>query len=539
MICCLSSRRPIRALCLLIWCVGLLFPVAGRAESVTHVVPPGAPGISVPMDFGGYTARAFGASHGTVTVTADGIEYTPSPSFWHLGTDTAMLVSRFFGSEPLHLRFVAGISDLDGTVTTVADPLGGPYAWELDGAGVQKVKPDASTLGLRFALDGQTAATASAETFTLGTGGPDNSTTTSDIRVVIDDIKNFCLGILPCGDVEASLAVSGPREIYRITNYPGRLSVELGVDPQTGGLAVRPVSDLDQSAAFLPFATGSSLRLVRGWQGFGGFASLQVDNGPPEIIATFTGPQDFEGHELTVSQLSVPGATITFEEPVVRMSDGWTDASVWVAGLDFEDPALDGWTSGGVVGAWSVSGQMLGTVDSTLEVDLGQVADGQWAYLRSPDLVEAVPAIDPLPGFGLRFWYDDSEVQMPDAGRVGLAAICPDGSWCGALRLRLEQVGGQRWLVASAKRDGTTSTPLWTETPPGPHLVEARLQNSSRPEFPNGWIDLWIDGAYAGRISGLINHGQVSEMVQIGALGVSGEVTGTLRFDDLEVWRFE
>lgn len=534
MICVCPSRLVRRLLPVLAWGLVLLSPSSVQAAETVALVLPGTDGVTVPLESGIYAVLHPGPLHGTVEVTQTTAHYVPSDSFWHLGNDTVVLLSRF-STEPLRIRFVAGVTDTAGYITRIAPPEGPSHAWQVSGDGVEQVQVDPTTPGFRFSLDQATAAAVT--TPDSGTGGPDNSTTTSDIRVVIDDIHEY-----DGPTVESRLATWGPMEIYRVTTHGGAdLWVELGVDHQTGDLGVRPVSNLDQSAPFAPLLDGSSLRLVRGRQGVNGFASLQVDNGPPETIPTATGPRMFEHHELLVSYLSLPGVGVTFEEPVVRMGDGWTESATWVSSLDFEDPGLSGWTSGGAVGAWSLSdNQQVGSGDTRLEVDLDLVPDGQWVYLKSPELAGDVPLLDSMPGFGLRFWYDDSQVQMPpQGGRVGLVAICPDGPWCGALRLRLEHVDGQRWLVASAKRDGTSSTPLWTPVAPGAHLVEARLQNSSRADMPNGWIDLWIDGAYAGRIPGLINHGQVSEYINVGALGVDGEVGGVLQFDDLEVWRFE
>jgi hypothetical protein len=196
----------------------------------------------------------------------------------------------------------------------------------------------------------------------------------------------------------------------------------------------------------------------------------------------------------------------------------------------------DGFASGDL-SAWSSS-----------QADGGDLAVGPALGPLTPGLEAAVDdvaglfVVDETPGdedrYRARFTFDPSgfdpgQGELHFRTRIFIAFEADPNRRLAALVLR-RQAGAYSLMARARVDDGAQADTPFVTIAAGPHAVEIDWRRASAPGASDGSLQMWIDGAPAGTLSGLENHLSAVDFVRLGALSVKSGAAGRLLFDEFE-----
>ena len=519
-------------------------PAPAQEIDIQLIIPPGAGSAPLDLPPGALVAGIYGPFHGSLNLVT-GV-YKPGPSFWQIGSDSAILHVQFPGQPTLGLRYhwVVGSPVPDGSVIAMTDPGHGQWApWEISDSPsnpIEMVAGHVEPLAYRVAAPPEAPLSILTGELDGDTGNSESSTTTSDVVVTIDDIELDSAG-LDAGDLFV---------LYRTLEggiVISELIMRWNESAQSWEIALSSLTD-PNPPLFVPFDHGyNRLRIIR-WSHFVENTSgtdLWIND--VQIARLATPPRDdlfpetieatLDGQENTTANLRMifEGlVTRSSEELVARhdllLEDGFTTLS----------PT---WQIQGDASALMLSPQQLPGPGNQIEIDLDRLSGGATPALRMSNLrttLESLPATSPLDpaAYGFRFWIDPSAVNLP----VGTVLDLVQGYRPGVgivFKIRLEgTASGLRIALRGRQDDGTFRSVDLPLTGPG-HRIDGLLRNAVAPGGSEGWAELWVDGIPAVRLTGLANHDQQIENLHFGARGTPAGATGTLVLDELEAWRFD
>ncbi|MEM1178451.1 MAG: hypothetical protein AAGM22_08910 [Acidobacteriota bacterium] len=205
-----------------------------------------------------------------------------------------------------------------------------------------------------------------------------------------------------------------------------------------------------------------------------------------------------------------------------------SERAVWQLGLadDFE---VD-------FSQWAQLSEGAGTVELTRSAQrLRLHLDGTlgWgSYVRDSELAAAGDV-------SVRFRFDTSSLTMGAGEQLFLLVGYPgDPVANNHLQLRLRPDGQDFEVRLDAKDDlGAVHATPWHSTPRGDHLLEIRWRAATETGVADGYVRLFVDGAFAGEALGIENPAAVIEALRLGALGVDDGTFGTLEIDDYVSWQ--
>ena len=99
----------------------------------------------------------------------------------------------------------------------------------------------------------------------------------------------------------------------------------------------------------------------------------------------------------------------------------------------------------------------------------------------------------------------------------------------------LRRLGGAYSVMARARLDDnaqadTSFVPITDDS----HVIEIDLRRASGPDALDGSLELWVDGASSGQLTGLANSLGDVDLVRLGALSMKTGAAGTLFWDEFE-----
>ncbi|MEM8962877.1 MAG: hypothetical protein AAGD38_15435 [Acidobacteriota bacterium] len=525
----------------------LILPCVLHAIDVeqTIIVPPGTQTMEIVLSDHDQAdiVDVFQPQHGDLQPLQDAIlTYTPGSSFWWIRADFAVVqwTLETGQSETRRLRFVAGDTAYDAAVVSDDPAMSGSWpGWSIvDPDGHLSTLPGILT-PLRHLIPGDQVGVTPELQAALPDdeeqhqSGQNTTTSTTTVDVEIRDIPKSEDPPQPTREflviVEEGVEIVSARVEWSAADEAWQISLASGA----------------KVSVSYPLENGIHRVVVTRWTNHRSDDSgtdLRVED---TLVASLSTPPHVdlatETHILTMASLVASSTEVTFELPTAALSDSLVDSTA--------RSVYDGFDSSAVSSSWAVYRPVVQTVTTQrlswpgyqLDFDLGALPATGSSFLEIP-ITGFSPTRYQVPGpdgYGVRFWVDPSHVSIPAQHPFSLVAGCQSTGGCGAFRVWLDHDGTSLRIGLNARHDDGSISLMYAPVTATPHVVEVRLQPAWAADVENGWAELWIDGVLIGRTTGIDNHTRDVAMVRIGVIEDPDTSTGTLSYDEIEVWSFD
>ena len=469
------------------------------------------------------------ATHGSISVdhVAEELVFTPDFDFWGLSHDRFVISWTAIGTPKVTVLLVSSDQSLDlVTSFEIGEPLpdGTGDSLDISSAGVlvgdrgiyREVSPQSNVGFGSFGWQ------------TLGTvepGEPTGNGASGEIVILIDT---------PPPGGGGFFSDPGFWSLFGAYDTAGNMiaEIQVGYDDLNENTLLR--GNFDDSGNGNSLSTGDVIlsagvhRLrLEAWTNEDGGLRIFVDDlpvlglgSPPNLLGSA-----FDG--LALGQLSgAPLVEQTTRIDHLRVARG-IEQPYWdlVVADDF-DGDLTAWANI-VDNAGQVSTE---AASETLHLDLVG-ALGSESYLRDPTPSAAAE-------LSVRFSVDTTSLTMA-AGDLMFIQAGYSGSPGPAnhVQMRMKSAGNDFEIRAEAKDDsGALSTTAWQPLSRGEHTLELRWRAATASDVEDGYVRLFLDGAFADQALGLQNAGRRVETLRLGAIGVDSGTHGLLVFDDYVSW---
>lgn len=237
---------------------------------------------------------------------------------------------------------------------------------------------------------------------------------------------------------------------------------------------------------------------------------------------------DTSSREATIHRFGVPegGSSIDFRLKLDAVELGEADPTPeWQLALAEDFPQVIGPSE---FPQWANEIEAAGTLNvnnDALEISLTNPS--AWgAYL-----IDDTPA--QADGYNVRFSVDTSLLEMDPSDQMHMLIGYPNSTGNNHLQVRIRRDGGDFEIRADAKdNNGGFNNIPWLDVTRGEHLIEVQWRAASDPTVADGYVRLFIDGQYAGEVTGIQNDQRRIEEIRFGAMGVDDGTSGTIVYDD-------
>ncbi len=512
--------------------------------------------------------------HGTLSLEVDHFLYTPSESFWTLGTDTFVYSRQLldgveFGTvllvAKLHGRRVQYHDFEDGSSAGL-HPAFGPVVdadWAIAGSqgcllSLSQALGDVGLLdapivaGAGGSLGGGKAA--DGKDLIHGSGSANSGG--SCIRVSLPPNPQGG-GRNPVGSTASGGKSSAEPYTFKLfstgvieTNPAVELRVRVDPDPAEVNILEAEIwgAGGQSFTATTPLPDGEHLIHTDWWKKqFGGPGSggmmVFLDGEPAIIIHEGNVESEIDNELAFVNSEKV---FVVDQEPTELLevalddievlsdfssdfSEGRSKAQVLLCD-SFEGTTLSSWSNGDSSQAQISSNAAL-TGKRGMEVDLTT------AYPRF--VIDNTPAGEAV--YNTRFRINPTALNTVKDDLLHIF------SGASAENVPLGKIPLQIWMVERVtgfevqarfkhtKTNAVTAT-AWIPIPVEENVLELQWWTATREGGANGGLRFWVNGVEAGELVGLDNYGMVIESVRLGVKNPDPGSTGTMRFDDFQSW---